>query len=193
MRGRRVIVAVAAAAVVLAMGVDIHPTEQAKAGQSSSPTSCSGRAFPWGGQGRCWGRLDGAEFAGWLNRHGSSARRFATNYPQLAAVFKRPWPPSVFWKTCTNGYACAVAVLPHYFGAGWRYALSIVRCETGGTFSQYVVGSAGEVSWWQFHPIHFGWLDEARAVADPRYATSIAYRMSRGGSDWSPWTCARYV
>ena len=163
-----------------------EPTDEAPAPQ------CQGRAFPWGGDGRCWSSDDGDEFAEWLAEHGSSPQRFEENYPELAAVFREPWPPPPeppYWKTCTNGYACARAVIPQWF-TNWSYVLDIVRCETGGTFSQYVVGAAGEVSWYQFHPTHFGWLDEARAVSDPRYATSVAWRMSKGGTDFSPWACA---
>lgn len=95
------------------------------------------------------------------------------------------------WRTCKTGRACAKAVLPHYF-ENWRYALRIVDCETGHTYSGRTRGSAGERGWFQIHPVHFGWLDENR-LWDVRYNSSIARRLSRHGRDWSPWTCARYV
>lgn len=186
---RKALIVAAVTAAVLACTLNIAQAD-------TQP--CAG--FRWGdggtGLGECWTRNEGRAFATWLGSRGASPKLFAVRHPELAATFTKPWPPvkpKATWQTCANGYACAKAVIQHYFGAGWRYPLAIVGCETGHTFSKYVRGSAGEVSWWQLHPVHFGWIDEARAVADPRYATRIAYRMSHGGSDWSPWTCARYV
>jgi hypothetical protein len=160
---------------------------------ASAADSSSGacRGFVWYGE--CWTPSEGAAFAKALRQHGVSPAVFKRNHPELAATFRGVWPPRPStWESCANGYACAKAVVRHYFGAGWRYALAIVGCETGHTYSKYVRGSAGEVSWWQLHPVHFGWIDEARAVADPRYATRMAIRLG-AGRDWSPWTCARYV
>jgi hypothetical protein len=112
-----------------------------------------------------------------------------TAEPLRAPTPARAEPRLPYWRTCRTGYRCARQVLPHFF-KDWRYALSIVKCETGGTYSNYVVGAAGELSWWQIHPVHFGWANPRRLRTNPRYATSVAYRLSRGGRDWSPWTCA---
>lgn len=100
-------------------------------------------------------------------------------------------PSRPFWKRCVTGLACAKAVLPHYF-KDWRYALAIVRCETGGTYSNRTLGSASERGIFQIHPVHFGWVNEAR-LWDVRYNSRIAKRLSRNGTNWRPWTCSRYV
>jgi hypothetical protein len=94
------------------------------------------------------------------------------------------------------------AVFPDRYQA---YALRIVGCETGHTYSRWATGSAGEHGWFQIHPGNAG-----RMLYDPRtgksigridfsrtyqpwYNTRVAYFMSRGGRDWHEWTCSRYV
>jgi hypothetical protein len=156
---------------------------------SAGGLECEGRAFPWGGE--CRSASDGAEFQQWLNRHGTSAQAFKARHPELAAIFPKPWPQKPLWKTCVTGYKCARAVIGHYFGGDIGYELSIVDCETGGTFWNRALGKAGERGWWQIHPIHFGGLDEDR-LWDVRYNTSVAYRMSHGGRNFDPWTCAHH-
>jgi soluble lytic murein transglycosylase-like protein len=66
--------------------------------------------------------------------------------------------------------------------------MRVASCETGGTFNPRAVGRAGERGLFQIHPVHFGRLDERR-LFERRYNARVAYRMSRGGRDWSPWTC----
>ena len=152
----------------------------------SGGLECRG-GFPWGHQ--CWTHGEGSDFARWLAVHGSSAQRFKENYPQLARVFDRPWPAPPYWKTCLTGYQCAVAVIGRIFGGDISYEMSIVSCETGGTYSNRSLGSAGERGWWQIHPVHFGSLNEDR-LWDVRYNTRVAWRMSSGGTNFGPWTCA---
>lgn len=149
--------------------------------------------FAWYGE--CWTAGEGRAFVAELNRHGASAVVFERRHPELAATFRQPWPPKPrleLWQKCMNGYGCAAAITHHFFGAGAAYAMRIIGCETGGTYSMRVVGDAGEISWWQLHPVHFGWIDEGRARVDPRYATRMAIRLG-AGRDWSPWTCSRMV
>jgi len=74
------------------------------------------------------------------------------------------------------------------FGPRCSTAMRVVRCETGGTFSRWARGDAGERGIFQIHPVHFGWLDERR-LYELRYNAIAAYRLSRGGRDWSHWTC----
>ena len=74
------------------------------------------------------------------------------------------------------------------FGARCAPALRVASCETGGTFYVRALGDAGERGLFQIHPVHFGWLDERR-LFEARYNARIAYRLSRGGRNWSPWTC----
>ena len=61
-------------------------------------------------------------------------------------------------------------------------------CETGGTYDPRAVGRAGERGWFQIHPVHRSWVDWGR-LFDPFYNTRVAYRLSRGGTNWRPWTC----
>ena len=85
------------------------------------------------------------------------------------------------------------------------YAMKIVACETGSTYSRWATGAAGERGYFQIHPSNTG-----RALLDPRtgkrkgsiifgklyqpwYNTWVAYYMSHGGRDWHEWTCSRYV
>jgi hypothetical protein len=175
--------AVAAIAATL-IATCIYTTALAK------PAACDG--FKWGGQGKCWTQPQGEEFAGWLTRHGSSPPKFKSNYPELAATFGPKWgdpQPEPYWRTCVTGYQCARAVIGHYFGGDIGYEMSIVSCETGGTFSNRAVGAAGELGWWQIHPIH-RWAHQGGDLFDVRYNTRVAYRLSKGGTDFSPWTCA---
>jgi hypothetical protein len=74
------------------------------------------------------------------------------------------------------------------FGARCRGALRVVSCETGGTFDPRAVGRAGERGLFQIHPVHFGSLDERR-LFEPLYNSRFAFRLSRGGRDWSHWAC----
>ena len=151
---------------------------------------CDGRAWPWGLE--CWAPHEGDEFAAWLAAHGSSAQRFEENYPELAATFNEPWPPpprEEYWERCVTGAACARAVISKIFGAGWEYWYGIAGCETGGTYYNRAVGGAGELGWFQIHPVHFGSAHPGKLL-DARYNTRAAWRLSSGGTNAGPWTCA---
>ena len=67
------------------------------------------------------------------------------------------------------------------FGDEVNMALCIARHE-----SQFknVVGAAGEVGYWQIHPIHG---IPAGALFDP-YVNAAAAKMLRDKVGWSPWT-----
>jgi Lysozyme like domain len=80
------------------------------------------------------------------------------------------------------------AAVCEVFGARCGLALRVASCETGGTLDARAQGSAGERGIFQIHPTHFGWIDERR-LWHPAYNAWIAYRLSRGGRDWSHWTC----
>lgn len=67
-------------------------------------------------------------------------------------------------------------------------AIRVATCETGGTLDPNSRGAAGERGLFQIHPVHFGWLDERR-LYEPLFNARIAYRLSRGGTNWRPWTC----
>jgi hypothetical protein len=65
-------------------------------------------------------------------------------------------------------------------------AVRVAWCES--RLDRRALGAAGERGLFQIHPVHFGWVDERR-LWEPRYNARIALRLSRGGRDWSPWTC----
>lgn len=83
--------------------------------------------------------------------------------------------------------ACVPAVIRKVFGAHAGRALRVARCES--RLWPHARGSAGERGIFQIHPVHFGWLDEGR-LWQPWYNAKIAWRLSRGGTSWGPWTCA---
>lgn len=83
-----------------------------------------------------------------------------------------------------------------------QYAVRIASCETGGTFNPRARGRAGERGWFQIHPVHFGRTLRSSAgrvhvnpdrLYDPAYNTWVAWVLSDGGRNWTPWTCRRYV
>ena len=78
------------------------------------------------------------------------------------------------------------AVIRQVFRATSWAALRVAECESH--MSPRAVGAAGERGLFQIHPVHFSWLDEAR-LFEARYNSQIAFRMSRGGTNWSAWTC----
>jgi hypothetical protein len=90
--------------------------------------------------------------------------------------------------SATSPRARAKAVVCDVFGSRCAAAMRVVACETGGTFDPHAVGDAGERGLFQIHPVHFGRLDAGR-LFERRYNALFAYRLSRGGRDWSAWTC----
>ena len=65
-------------------------------------------------------------------------------------------------------------------------ALAIIQCESGG--NPWAIGYEGEMGLFQIHPY---W--HPAATFDPEGNARAAYRISRGGTDWSAWTCARVL
>ena len=85
------------------------------------------------------------------------------------------------------------AVFGEYAAKAWRVA----DCEAGYKVSagydpvylnRVNIGSQGERSIWQIHPIHRQY-DPLKLSGDIWYAAQVAYELSRGGTDWSPWSC----
>lgn len=74
-------------------------------------------------------------------------------------------------------------------GAPVDEALRVVHCETGGRYNHDALGAAGEIGWFQIHPIH----GHGRSILlDPWANTRIALALyQRQG--WVPWSCARIV
>lgn len=64
-------------------------------------------------------------------------------------------------------------------------ALHVARCESH--LDRFAVGSAGERGLFQIHPVHFGWA-KPRRLFESLYNARVAFRLSRGGRDWSAWS-----
>jgi hypothetical protein len=90
-----------------------------------------------------------------------------------------------------------LAALEQYaveFDVSYAWLRSIVRCETGGTYSPYAVGRQGELGAVQLHPrgrlSHFlsiGYDDPFDPYQSIRY---LAQEISFGRA--SAWSCARW-
>lgn len=87
-----------------------------------------------------------------------------------------------------NLHVSAKAAIRQVFGVRAPAAIRVVACETGGTFNARAVGRAGERGLFQIHPVHFSWAQPAR-LFDPVWNSRVAYRLSRGGTNWRPWSC----
>lgn len=77
-------------------------------------------------------------------------------------------------------------------GVSAAYLTAVVRCETGGTFSNYLVGRQGELGAVQLAPwgelkrfYAWGYLDPLSPYQSVRF---LAQRVAMGGA--SAWSCA---
>ena len=87
-----------------------------------------------------------------------------------------------------NKHQIRSAICSVFKGQKCGPAIRVATCETGGTLDPHSRGAAGERGLFQIHPIHFNWLNERR-LYEPLYNIRVAYRLSRGGTSWRPWTC----
>jgi hypothetical protein len=79
-------------------------------------------------------------------------------------------------------------VIRRVFEAKAPAALSVARCESH--LDPRAVGKARERGLFQIHPIHRSWLGPLWArLFHPRVNAEVAWRMSKHGTDWGPWTC----
>lgn len=62
---------------------------------TAAAVDCKRKAFPWYGE--CWSRFEGPKFTKQLRAHGVDPHVFARNWPQLARVFRKPWPGPRPW------------------------------------------------------------------------------------------------
>lgn len=65
-------------------------------------------------------------------------------------------------------------------------AIRVARCES--RLNPHALGRAGERGLFQIHPVHFAWAQPGR-LYDPVWNSRVAYRLSRGGTRWGPWSC----
>lgn len=78
------------------------------------------------------------------------------------------------------------AICSVFTGSRCGPAIRVARCES--RLYPRAVGSAGERGLFQIHPVHFRTFS-ARRLFEVLYNVRAAFRLSRGGRDWSPWTC----
>jgi hypothetical protein len=78
------------------------------------------------------------------------------------------------------------------FGVSYSWLRAIVRCETGGTYSPYARGRAGELGPVQLHPrgelirfLAWGYDDPDDPYQAVRF---LAQRINQGGAHF--WSCA---
>src|SRR5690606_37997430 len=74
------------------------------------------------------------------------------------------------------------AVILDVFGPTAQAACAVAWCES--RWNPNATGSQGERGLFQVHPAF-----HPDATYDPYGNTVAAYRISRGGTDWSQWTC----
>ena len=83
------------------------------------------------------------------------------------------------------------ALIVEAFGANAPAACRVARCES--SWRVDAVGAAGEVGVFQIHPVHFPHLystyGAAANLASMEINVAYAYSLSRGGSDWTHWSC----
>jgi hypothetical protein len=80
-------------------------------------------------------------------------------------------------------------VIRKTFGPHADEALAVARCESN--LHTWATGAAGERGLFQIHPTWASKFDWHHAYL-PRVNARFAYYLSRGGTDWSHWTCQPY-
>lgn len=74
------------------------------------------------------------------------------------------------------------------FGARWRTASCIAHYES--TDGAYLYNGTN-VGPWQIDVSAHKWADASRLASDWLYSARAAYRISKRGTDWHPWSTAR--
>jgi len=83
----------------------------------------------------------------------------------------------------------AEAIIRHVFGARAHVALCVARHESRLHVRAINRNADGSIDrgLFQINSVHRGWVNLGR-LFDPWYNARIAYRLSRGGRDWRPWS-----
>lgn len=100
------------------------------------------------------------------------------------------------------GYWAKVMIAKYFPRAHRAEAFKIIGCETGYTFSRWVTGAAGERGWFQWLPSNHGrvvtWRNRSARInlnraRELKFSTRVSAIWSKGGSDWSEWSCRRVL
>jgi len=76
------------------------------------------------------------------------------------------------------------AISRHVFGTRWRVAACIAHYESTDGAHLFNGVNLGP---WQINVDAHPWVDRRRVVWDWLYSARAAFRISRGGTDWSAW------
>ncbi len=85
--------------------------------------------------------------------------------------------------------AIAWKVSQAVFGSYASTAFCVAGWETGHTYNPYAVSKTDDHGEWQ---IHRGLETYGPRIYNIWFNARVAYRMSRGGRNWAPWTTRRY-
>jgi hypothetical protein len=93
-----------------------------------------------------------------------------------------------------QGKQASLRAIRQVFGARAPAAIRVAGCETGWTFYARAVSRTGDYGLFQANYSAHHWAGESRAEFAARhfnlaYHVRWAYRLSRGGTNWRPWTC----
>ena len=77
-------------------------------------------------------------------------------------------------------------VIKAMFGDNWRLAKAVMMSESGGNSQAVNHNNNGSVDYglWQINTIHG--LDK-KCMTDVECSTEFAFKLSKGGTDWTPW------
>ena len=108
-----------------------------------------------------------------------------TSAPAPMPPLPNPAPaPAPITVGCTTEIICA-------YPWDCATAMRVVDCETGGTFSPFVVGAEEEKGCFQIHPVHWGKsYCQPDLLFDPAYNAECAWQINAvEGQGWWPWSC----
>lgn len=117
------------------------------------------------------------------SKHGIGKARYLLNLTGMCAVVCA-LAVAVFTAPAEAGQT--TRAICKVFKRNCAAAVRVARCESH--LNPRAVGRAGERGIFQIHPVHFGWARPGR-LFEPRWNALVAYRLSRGGTDWGHWTC----
>lgn len=81
----------------------------------------------------------------------------------------------------------AVAVSRRVFHSRWRIAACIAWHESR---DELAARNGPNLGPWQINIAAHPWANPYRLTHSWLYSARVAYHLSRGGRDWSPWTTA---